>query len=68
MPQPDVKRYARRCAILRRIIKAKAARRRELASLPIEEKIRIVIELQKMESSIRQVTGRSWREPWRIES
>jgi hypothetical protein len=38
----------------RAIFRAKAARRRELARLPFEEKIRMVVQLQKIAADIRK--------------
>lgn len=64
--ETQVKRYAGQRKILRRIIAAKATRRQELADLPIEEKIRIIVRLQQLESSIRGATGRTSRAPWKI--
>jgi hypothetical protein len=60
-----VKRYAQQRKILNRLIKAKVARRRELAALPIEEKIEIVIALQRLQSGILRSAGRRSRRPWR---
>jgi hypothetical protein len=62
----QVKRYAQQRMILNRLIKAKAARHRELAALPIEEKIGIVIALQRLQSRILRSAGRRSRRPWRI--
>jgi len=59
-----MKTYEQQRRLLRRIVAAKAARRRELAALPIEEKIGIVVRLQELESSIRRATGRSTKKPW----
>ncbi len=41
------------------ILAAKAARRRVLARLPIEEKVKILIELQKMTAPILRAKGRT---------
>jgi len=48
----------------RAIFRAKADRRRELARLPFEEKIRIVVRLQKIAADIRKA-----RKPlvWKID-
>jgi hypothetical protein len=43
---------------------AKAERRRELARLPIEDKVRIVVELQRLAAEARRAMGRPAREPW----
>jgi hypothetical protein len=48
----------------RAIFRAKAARRRELARLPFEEKIRIVVRLQKIAADIRKVQRRN---VWKID-
>jgi len=61
-----MKRYAQQRKLLNRLIRAKAARRRELAALPVEEKIGIVIALQRLQSGILRSTGRRSRSPWRI--
>ena len=47
---------------------AKSARRRELARLPIEEKVRIVALLQRQENEIRRATGRPLMPEWPIPS
>jgi hypothetical protein len=47
---------------VRAIFKAKAERRRELARLPFEEKIRIVVRLQAVAAAIRKnQRQRIWR-------
>jgi hypothetical protein len=61
-----MKRYAQQRKLLNRLIKAKAARRRELAALPVEEKIGIVITLQRLQSGILRSTGRRCHDPWRM--
>jgi ribosomal protein L16/L10AE len=43
---------------------AKAARRHALAKLPIEEKIRIIVEMQKLANEILVKTGRPARRVW----
>ena len=50
-----------------RLYRAKAARRRQLATLPIEEKIRILIEMQRRANDIRRKTGRKPLPEWEIE-
>jgi len=47
------------------LFKAKERRRRELAQLPIEEKIKILLQLQKMASPILSARGIK-RTPWLI--
>ena len=42
-----------------RLIAAKERRRRELAALPFPEKVRIVVQLQKMAAPILQARGLS---------
>jgi len=49
---------------VRAIFKAKAERRRELARLPFEEKIRIVVRLQGIAAAIRRDQR---RRVWRLE-
>lgn len=46
------------------LLAAKARRRRELAALPIEEKLEIVLELQRNVAEIRKSAGRPGPEPW----
>jgi len=46
----------------------KELRRRDLATLPIEEKIKIVIKLQHMANKIRRQTGRESRKPWDVKA
>jgi hypothetical protein len=46
------------------LLDAKARRRRELASLPFEKKLEIVLELQRSVAEIRRSTGRPGPEPW----
>jgi hypothetical protein len=42
----------------------KESHRFELAALPIEEKIRVLIKLQHMASKVKSQTGRGYRKPW----
>ncbi len=53
--------------LARRLFRAKAARRRRLAALPIEEKIRILIDMQRLSNDIRRKTGRKTLPEWVIE-
>lgn len=46
------------------LLDAKARRRRELAALPIEKKLEIVLELQRSVAEIRKGSGRPGPEPW----
>jgi len=46
-----------------KLFRAKAERRRRLARLPIEEKIRILGDLQEIADAIRTVSGRPRRRP-----
>ena len=45
---------------------ARQKRRRELARLPIERKIRILLALQKMAGDVRSRAGGARRRPWKI--
>ena len=47
-----------------RALAAKQIRRRELARLPFEEKIRIVVQLQRITTEIRTSMGLPSRKPW----
>jgi len=51
-----------------RAFAAKSARRRELARLPIEEKVRIVALLQRQANEIRRASGRPLMPEWPIPS
>ena len=51
--------------VMEKIFKAKKARRRELAQLSIEEKVRILIQLQTIASPILHIRGIK-KEPWKI--
>lgn len=46
------------------LLDAKAHRRRELAALPLERKLEIVLELQRSVAQIRRAAGRQGPEPW----
>lgn len=47
---------------IQRLFDAKDARRRDLARLPFPEKVRIVVELQKMAAPVFRARGRNVRE------
>ena len=47
-----------------RIFAAKLERRRELARLPIEEKLRLVALLQRQENEVRRAAGRPQKPEW----
>jgi len=51
-----------------RIFAARSERRRELARLPIEEKVRIVALLQRQENEVRRAAGRPLKPEWPIPS
>jgi len=42
-------------------------RRRRLARLPIEEKLRLLVELQRLAADIARSRGRPVRLPWRLD-
>jgi hypothetical protein len=46
---------------LKRLLEAKKRRRRSLANLPIEEKIRVVVQLQQMAAPILRQRGKTAR-------
>jgi hypothetical protein len=48
------------------LVLAKRRRRLKLARLPIEKKIRILVELQKMASGVRPKAGGLRRRPWTL--
>ena len=51
-------------AWMAKALAAKQERRRELARLPFEEKIKIVVELQQITTEIRTSMGLPARKPW----
>lgn len=46
------------------VFAAKARRRTWLAQLPVEEKYRRFLQLQRMVSATQRAAGRPWKEPW----
>lgn len=44
----------------------KQARRQDLANLPIEEKVKILVKLQQMSADVKHTSGRSSQKPWKI--
>ena len=57
-----------RGAIMRRLFEAKAEWHRAQARLPIQEKVRILLELQRQDLPLieRQRPLRAWERPWDI--
>ncbi|MFH0800137.1 MAG: hypothetical protein V2A66_08165 [Pseudomonadota bacterium] len=51
--------------IMEKIFQAKIQRRQDLAQLPVEEKVRILVQLQKIASPILSARGLK-REPWSV--
>ncbi|MBE3126596.1 MAG: hypothetical protein IMZ54_07850 [Acidobacteria bacterium] len=51
---------------LKKIIEAKARRRKDLAKLPFEEKIRILVRLQEMAGGIRKPGKPQTKGVWQI--
>lgn len=54
---------------VRRLLQAKAAWHRRQAGLPLREKVRILLELQRQDLPLiaRQRPLRSWEKPWPID-
>jgi hypothetical protein len=52
--------------LLKKIIEAKARRRKDLAKLPFEEKIRILVRLQEMAGGIRKPGKPQTKGVWQI--
>lgn len=48
------------------LFRKKEARRRQLADLPFEEKLKIVVKLQQIASSIRRSGGRETQKSWEL--
>jgi hypothetical protein len=59
-PRSDIEAY------MKRVAKAKLAHRVELANLPFEEKIRIMVELQKIDNKLAKAAGRKTGKVWKI--
>lgn len=53
-------------SLLRRVLEIKQRRRTRLARLPIEEKIAIVVRLQRLGNEIRRARGRPVLPEWTI--
>ena len=51
-------------SVLMGLLAGKQAHRAALARLPYEEKVRIVIELQKLAFGMQSAAGRPARKPW----
>ena len=51
-------------SLVEKLFAAKKARRVALARLPIEEKVRIIVELQKIAFDIRSAVGKPSPKPW----
>jgi len=51
-------------SVITPLLDAKAHRRRELAALPFERKLEIVLEVQRTVAEIRRSSGRPGPEPW----
>jgi|JI9StandDraft_1071089.scaffolds.fasta_scaffold05597_2 hypothetical protein len=47
---------------------SKKARRVELAQLPVEKKVEILIKLQQLTSEVARQAGRPYRNPWAIDT
>lgn len=62
-----VPRDDRLTTLLDALRQGKRRHRKHLAALPIEEKLRIVVELQRLAAEIARGTGRPEREPWRLD-
>ena len=53
-------------ALMDRIASAKHERRVELANLPFPEKVRIIVELQKIGNALAKAAGRKPKRVWKI--
>jgi hypothetical protein len=45
----------------------KQSHRHDLAKLPIEEKIKVLIKLQHLASKVKTQSGRKYRNPWDVQ-
>ncbi len=48
------------------MFRAKAERRRQLAELPFDEKVEIVVKLQQIAYELTAASGRPARKPWAV--
>ncbi|MBX9770205.1 MAG: hypothetical protein K2X29_02475 [Candidatus Obscuribacterales bacterium] len=46
------------------LFEAKESRRHDLAALPIEEKLQLLIKMQHLESEVARNAGRKHQKPW----
>ena len=53
--------------LLDQIAESKKANRIRLAKLPFPEKVRIIVELQKIDSALSKAAGRKPRKVWEID-
>jgi len=60
----SVSRSSEVAELCERLYRAKEERRRHLAQLPFEEKVRILVELQKMAYETRTAAGLPCPKPW----
>ncbi|HEY0548261.1 MAG TPA: hypothetical protein VGF13_01595 [Verrucomicrobiae bacterium] len=60
-------RYARLRELAEEAFRQKAKRRKELAALPIEEKVRILVKLQQRCNEVRRATGRPEMFVWQLD-
>jgi len=51
-------------SLMEKLFAAKKARRMALARLPFEEKVRIIVELQRIAYDIRSAVGKPAPKPW----
>ena len=51
---------------IKKLFRAKELYHRECAKIPFEEKIKILVELQKMANEIKSSTGRKKEKNWKI--
>ncbi|HWN93766.1 MAG TPA: hypothetical protein VNT99_01925 [Methylomirabilota bacterium] len=60
-------RYARLRELAEEAFRQKEKRRKELAALPIEEKVRILVKLQQRCNEVRRATGRPELFAWQLD-
>lgn len=53
---------------LEQLLQTKESRRHELAALPVEEKVTILVQLQRISTDIARQSGRESQEPWDIKT
>lgn len=57
--------YTAAQAVLEQLVAGKRRRRKQLAALPVSEKVLLLIEMQRRANDVRRMQGRPERRVWR---